>query len=81
MAQKIERDLIGGREKSIRRFCDRTFGVLLLSESVSATPGQMGVRIAQQPTAPEQEATCAAAERALQEGLQLFSRNDQRVRR
>ncbi len=38
--------------------------VLLLSESVAAIPGQMGVRIAQQPAATEQDATRAAAERA-----------------
>ena len=46
--------------------------VLLLSESVAATPERMGVRIAQQPAAIEQDATRAAAERALQEGLKLY---------
>ena len=45
--------------------------VLLLSESVAATPGRMGVSIAQQPTATSQDATRAAAERVFQEGDQL----------
>ncbi|MBD1931978.1 MULTISPECIES: CHAT domain-containing protein [Cyanophyceae] len=47
-------------------------GVLLLSESVAATPGRMGVSIAQQPATTEQEATRVAAERAFQEGFQLY---------
>ena len=46
-------------------------GVLLLSESVAATPVRLGVSIAQQPAAAEQEATRAAAKRAFQEGEQL----------
>ena len=46
--------------------------ILLLSESVAATPGRIGVRIAQQPTATSQDATRAAAERAFQEGKQLY---------
>ncbi|MEW6498512.1 MAG: hypothetical protein AB1589_39340, partial [Cyanobacteriota bacterium] len=46
-------------------------GVLLLSESVTATPGRMGVSIAQQPAATEEDATRAIANRAFQEGEQL----------
>lgn len=52
-------------------------GILLLSESVAGTPTQFsldrgGWSIAQQPAAIWQEATRAAAERAYQEGLQLY---------
>ncbi|GET37560.1 CHAT domain-containing tetratricopeptide repeat protein [Microseira wollei] len=47
-------------------------GFLLVSESVPATPRRMGASIAQQPGATGQEATRAAAERALQEGTQLL---------
>jgi membrane protein required for beta-lactamase induction len=45
-------------------------GVLLLSESVAATPLSLGVSIAQQPAAPSQDA--AAAQRIFQEGMQLY---------
>jgi tetratricopeptide (TPR) repeat protein len=61
--------------------------VLLLSESVAATPTRFSplfnrsfseegwggsLSLAQQPAATEQDATRAAAERAIQEGLQLY---------
>jgi CHAT domain-containing protein/Tfp pilus assembly protein PilF len=45
---------------------------ILLLSSVIAIPGRMGISIAQQPTATQQEATRAAAERLLQEALQLY---------
>ena len=47
-------------------------GVLLLSESVAATPVRLGVRIAQQPAATSQDTTRAAAVRVFQEGMQLY---------
>jgi tetratricopeptide (TPR) repeat protein len=52
-------------------------GILLLSESVARTPTQFSLErgeswIAQQPAATSQDATRAAAERALQEGMRLY---------
>ncbi|MFB2977251.1 tetratricopeptide repeat protein [Microseira sp. BLCC-F43] len=52
-------------------------GILLLSESVAGIPTQFSLergesRIAQQPAATSQEETRASAERAFQEGMQLY---------
>ncbi|HEY9707245.1 MAG TPA: tetratricopeptide repeat protein [Oculatellaceae cyanobacterium] len=83
MARHIKRDLIGKKSllvllklvslpgiipKSLALF----IGILLLSESVAATPARMRVSIAQKPAATSQDATRAAAERAFQEGKQLY---------
>jgi len=46
--------------------------LILLSESVAATPRRMGVTIAQQPATTEQDATRAAAYRAFVQGGQLY---------
>jgi CHAT domain-containing protein/tetratricopeptide (TPR) repeat protein len=83
MALTIKRDLIQGKSLLVllklvslpgivHRSLALFISVLLLSESVAATPGRIGVRIAQQPTAISQDATRAAAERAFQEGKQLY---------
>ncbi len=47
-------------------------GILLLSESVAATPERMAVSISQQPASTSQNATRTAAEKAFQEGLKLY---------
>jgi len=83
MARHIKRDLIGKKSllvllklvslpAIVHRSLALFMGILLLSESVAATPGRMGVRIAQQPAATEQDATRAAAERVFLEGKQLY---------
>ncbi len=83
MAQNIKGDLIGRKSLLVllkvvslpgivHRSLALFISLLLLSESVAATAGRMGVRIAQQPAATSQDATRAAAERAFQEGKQLY---------
>ena len=81
MGQHIKRDLIGTKSLLVllklaslpgivHRSLALFIGVLLLSESVAATPVRMGVSIAQQPAATSQDA--AAAQRIFQEGVQLY---------
>jgi CHAT domain-containing protein len=56
---------------ALRPFCG-IVGIALLSESVIATPSNMGLQIAEQPVSSEADATRAAAEKALDEGTQLY---------
>ena len=83
MVKRRERDL--NQRKSLLvllslvylpRIFHRSFavfiGVLLLSESVAATSGSMGVSIAQQPANTSQDPTRAAAELAFKEGQKLY---------
>ena len=84
MAQRLEGDSIGRKSRLVllelvslpgivHRSLIVLLGFLLLSESVAAIPGRMGVRIAQQPAATSQDATRVAAERLFQEGKQLYT--------
>jgi len=98
MALTIKRDLIQGKSLLVllklvslpgivHRSLALLIAVLLVSESVAATPKQFSPllnrsfseegrggssRIAQQPATSEQDATRAAANQAYQEGVQLF---------
>jgi CHAT domain-containing protein/Flp pilus assembly protein TadD len=93
MALTIKRDLMQGKSllvllklvslpDIVHQSLALFIAVLLLSESVAATPKQFSPlfkggwggssSIAQQPATSEQDATRAAAERAYQEGMQLF---------
>jgi CHAT domain-containing protein/Flp pilus assembly protein TadD len=93
MAQFLKRDSMGKKSpKTLHRLVSLpdvvhrslavSIAVLLLSESVAATPKQFSPfskggwggspSLAQQPAATEQDATRAAAEQAFQEGMQLF---------
>jgi CHAT domain-containing protein/Tfp pilus assembly protein PilF len=50
--------------------------IAFCSESVIATPSNMGIQIAQQPVNSETDATRAAAKKALDEGTQLYRQGD-----
>jgi CHAT domain-containing protein/Flp pilus assembly protein TadD len=80
----IKRDSIGKKSRSalfklvslpgiVHRSLVLFIAVVLMSESVAAAPRRMGVSIAQQPAATEQDATRAAAEHLYQEGEQLIN--------
>jgi CHAT domain-containing protein/tetratricopeptide (TPR) repeat protein len=51
-------------------------GIALLSESVLAIPSSMDLQITQQPVITKPDATSAAAEKAFDEGMRLYTQGD-----